>query len=249
MNGCLMNTIAPGPLPDGQCFPVMGEEVADSTVIHLNVSRGPSAIFRAVIPVVVDAIKRVLVRRALTHVVKERLEAISPSFAYRDSASAISRPIWTPLLMAPLHHRMISMIFRGFLDKPRVAVFNAAIGIPAPAGFGLTDFQVVRVDHGSVSAGTLAEKLNPVPVLLFRRNAMQDREPAKRLARKIVKFTPSHTVTSIMVSNHCEMLGNKVIDVLSSAAKPIRASKLYHSGTNGLADRKALWASMLKVMA
>lgn len=251
MNGCLVNAIAPRPLHDSQALAVIGKEVANSTVIHLHLGRGPSAVFRAVIPAVVDAVKRVLVRWSRTHVVKERLKAISPPFAYRDSASAIARPILTPFLMAPLNHRMISKIFRGFLDKPRVAVLNAAISIPAPTGFGLTDFQVIRVNHCGISASTLTEKFNLA--LLFRKNAIQDREPAKLLAREIVKFTPSHTVTSIMVSNHWRMLGNKVIDVLSSAAKPIRAMKLYHSGinggTNGLADRKALWTSMRKVLA
>ena len=225
MNSRFWNAKTSGPLHDGQCLSVVGEEVVDGAVVHLNKACRPSAVFRAVVPIIIDAVKRMIIRWSRPHVVVERLKTLAPPVTYRYTPGAVPRPHLAALLVAPLQHGMVDKILGGFPDKPRVTVLDATVGIPTPAGFCLTDFQVMRVNHGGFSALALAKELHLFGFI--RGNPVEDKKPAKGLARKIVEFTPSHIFTSIMVSNHWRMPGNKVIDVLLSAAKPIRAVGLY----------------------
>lgn len=59
-----------------------------SSVLTLLFARGPSAIFRAVVTVVVDAVYAVILGGWLTHVLQKVLKRI-PSFTHRDSPASV----------------------------------------------------------------------------------------------------------------------------------------------------------------
>jgi hypothetical protein len=59
-------------------------------VVRLLETRGPAAVFRPVVAIIVEPIERVRARRARSHIGKERHEIVPPAVAHADAAGAIA---------------------------------------------------------------------------------------------------------------------------------------------------------------
>jgi hypothetical protein len=84
--------------------------------------RGPSTVARLVIPVVVDAIDRVLTRRFRTHVSVEGREVIQPTVANPDSSAAVIGPLRGSRVQATALHRIPRSVFGRLLHPVRAMV-------------------------------------------------------------------------------------------------------------------------------
>ncbi len=77
------------PFGYAQCLSVKGEASNPSRVTGLFGSCCPTAILRRIGPIIVDSVNAMLRRRSRPHVFKECLEAIAPTVADGNSATAI----------------------------------------------------------------------------------------------------------------------------------------------------------------
>lgn len=120
----------------------------------------PPAIHSGVRTIIIDAIKRMLGRRSLAHVVQKRIGAGQPFIAHRNSATAVTLPISVARIGASVLRFIISANFRRNATPATVAVaiaFLASVLNPvATAALGVTIFQVSSADSVSGAAITKA---------------------------------------------------------------------------------------------
>ena len=86
-------TNSPRPLRDGQCLAFMGQKNVFSGVVALVFSNGPSAIFRGVRAVIIDAINGMRFAGLWPHVLNKLRKAVvrvRPTFANGNAARAVS---------------------------------------------------------------------------------------------------------------------------------------------------------------
>ena len=80
-------------------------------VVALLSMRGPTAIARLIVAVVIDAINRVALGRPNAHVGDEVFEAVAPSVAYDDaSTTVVSEFVCLQWTMAPRYHRVPDVV-------------------------------------------------------------------------------------------------------------------------------------------
>lgn len=123
--------------------------VPRSTICSLLFVRCPSAIFWAVWSVVIDPIQRES-NRTISHIRKEILERINPSFTNHDSPTTVSVPVLrsaiatavlnsVPRIVRPCSALSVfeapGIIFRGFI--PNTA---ATAGVSCPHSICLNDY-------------------------------------------------------------------------------------------------------------
>ncbi len=82
----------------------MSKDVVVSAVPLLVHLRNPAAVLLAVVAITVNSVKRVLVGWARPHVTIERLKAVFPFVAYRDTASTIAWVGPNVRVVAPIFH-------------------------------------------------------------------------------------------------------------------------------------------------
>lgn len=92
----------------------------DALVPLLLRPRSPSAVRRFVIPVVVDAVNRVVGRRSTAHVGQERFVCV-PASADGDATVGVVAPL-VEVRLAPLVNRRPRLKLRGPVPTPRLAV-------------------------------------------------------------------------------------------------------------------------------
>ncbi len=80
------------PCSDTHELPVEGEQFCSIGVSHLLLSRRPAAVARLVVPVVVDPVDLMFLRRTWPHVGKEVLERVHPTVANRDATATVAAP-------------------------------------------------------------------------------------------------------------------------------------------------------------
>lgn len=123
----------------------------------LFVLSGPLAVLRAVRTVPVFSIDGVLWRRPWSHVRKERLERIFPSFANTNAATAVSREVRVLRIHTTHFHVDPSAIRAGMtgivripLIRERVAVYSPALPMKVAEAFGVVrSFAVGNGAHES----------------------------------------------------------------------------------------------------
>lgn len=91
------------PLGEIQSSPIVRQQAICSLVVCLFFSGGPSAVSRFVVPVIVDAVNGMTVRRH-SHVVNEELERCTPSFTDVDSAPTIEMEVFSFRIGATVSH-------------------------------------------------------------------------------------------------------------------------------------------------
>lgn len=84
-------------------------------VAHLLSVRCPSAVARLVVSVVILAVNRVFRRGAWTHVFQKRIKRSSPSWANRNSSSAVIRKCVVAMVFAAVNHSAPHAVFRNLV--------------------------------------------------------------------------------------------------------------------------------------
>lgn len=96
------------PFCNGFCCPIVGNPFRGSPIAHLLYCCRPSAIFRAVWPVVVNSIKRSPLFW-LAHISNE-IRVIIPTIAYCNTTSTIILKCWISGIKASLAHTLPNLI-------------------------------------------------------------------------------------------------------------------------------------------
>lgn len=122
----------------------------------------PSAIFRAIVAVVVDAINRVTGRRARTHVQKERFKFI-PSIADANPASSVVTVCAAVGVSATVPQRQPGVVLRGFCSSMTESLCPDALVAIAAARDLFTSLQGCGVRDRFLAAIACA-KPSPVTV-------------------------------------------------------------------------------------
>lgn len=89
-----------------------GEKSGRSEVVGLLRACCPSAIFRSVVAVWVDAVNRYRFVRLLTHIFKKVFKRVDPPFAHSNAPSSIYGKVTYSWVVAPLFHARPSLILR-----------------------------------------------------------------------------------------------------------------------------------------
>ena len=107
---------------------VDGEHVRRSAVARLLELGRPSAVLRAVVAVIVDAVETVLGRRARTHVLEEGFEGVPP-FAHLDAAATVAGVGVVALVAATLAHPAPGPVLWCALPHDRAPVSQDALTV------------------------------------------------------------------------------------------------------------------------
>lgn len=156
------------------CFPFgkahrfsgVGQQMVGSPVAALLLHRGPSAVARFVVSVVIDSIKR-QAGRLNTHV-REKVSVNHPPFANGNSATSIMVKIFVFWIAAPIFHRPPNLV-RCLAQKPVGATARAVRDLRFPHQASATAYSL----RNQVSASTS-----------FRSSAVAETLP-KRISRLV----------------------------------------------------------------
>lgn len=85
--------------------------VHELPVVCLLITRGPSAVFRCVVAIIVQAIERVRGRRPHAHIGQESHKIVPPALAHADAPAAITGEMLVTPVTATRHHAVPSDIF------------------------------------------------------------------------------------------------------------------------------------------
>lgn len=88
-----VETCSLGQIFDGPCVAIEGVELRSSLIDSLFCRRGPSAVTRFVVAIVVHAINRMFGARTWPHVCVEGLKRVQPSLTDRDTATSVPMKI------------------------------------------------------------------------------------------------------------------------------------------------------------
>lgn len=158
------------PAADGICDAIVSQEPNPTGIGGLNSASGPPTIARLVMAVVIDAIKRMLVRGFWPHICQEVYKRINPSLADRDSTAAVVGVLRSMLVQAPALHRSPRTIF----SRVRSSVcrsWGLARSAKAPAGDDLLERQLSHTEEPTFSAVALAEPFVTREVIRHNRQA------------------------------------------------------------------------------
>lgn len=212
----------------------------------LIVPTSPAYITRFIVAVVVYTFKSHTVR-SFAHICKEIFKR-KPSFADIYSPPTISMIGDVVFIKAPRLHISPCAVRWGVTTRPCSSVFlrSSSHGDMATG---------VRTEFSPATGDKCRNSIEGFPTLLasavnslcrmgfcFSRTGTRTKYPRSSRCRgwsylphkrsaayKTGTRNLRHSITSIMVYNHCRELGNKVIEVLLSAAKPIREDAAYHN--------------------
>ncbi len=192
----------------------------------------PSAIFRRVRSIVVDAVQGHILRWTGTHIGKKGCKVIDPTVADSDTSATPIGVSFMLLVEASGFHVPPDSVFGGLCHAVGRTALTCAFFAQATATLGFTALKAARKDDGGVTA--IAETL---PVSMLGLNSgrafclTDNNEPSIALPSKVFK-----TVSTVggMIEGHREppVLGVKSRDGDTSPAQIIGgfASPLYHIG-------------------
>ena len=121
-----MKPDTPGPFRDAQGFPLKGNEMIATCVLHLFAMCCPSAVAGFVVSVHVDAVDAVTLR-SLSHVAEKQLERLSPSIADSDSSTSIVFVPWASRSGATLNNCTPYTVFCRVLPVVAVPVCSTCV--------------------------------------------------------------------------------------------------------------------------
>lgn len=123
-------------------------------VVLLNIRRGPSAILRRVITVIVDSIYRMQRRWLGAHIGKKGREILTPPLAHPDSPSTVKTVSIVPRAFTPSDDVTPRHVF----DASRHSVCSVPIASDVPfqtsTRFSVSGFQVIVGNNRFASANT-----------------------------------------------------------------------------------------------
>jgi hypothetical protein len=111
VKGEVIHTNLPSEVGYGNSFTIVFNESVRASVVALLSARGPLAIVRRVISVVINTVK-LASRRAFTHIREEVFKAVQPSVAHLDPATTVSVVMLVLLITASFLGSSPSSIFR-----------------------------------------------------------------------------------------------------------------------------------------
>lgn len=152
--GSAGNSVLLAELTGQNGVPVHVDPLGLRRVSGLIFSGGPSAIAFGVALVVIDTIKGHAIR--LSHVFKERREAVSPPLANSNSPSTVVPVVRNVAVGAPAQHSPPDSM----LPCPGFPVCRELraphVGVPAAATLGVSGYKVPAIHINAVPAATLA---------------------------------------------------------------------------------------------
>lgn len=119
-------------------------------VVPLLKRGSPADVARLVVPVVVDAIDRVLTGRTRTDVLKERLKRLAPFVTYTNTATAVVLVAGGVWIAAAVFHQ-----------RPDSVLSGACHAVGSPAGLGPVGSEVVRPVAAARLRATLPQFVLP----------------------------------------------------------------------------------------
>jgi len=154
------------PLADCLGAPVQKQFAIRSSIRQLNVRGTPSAIFRAVVAIDIDAIKRMLVRWSKAHIVQEIHKRFAPTITDLDTATTVSLVSCGVVIFASRTHVTPSDVFAS-LRKTVGQIHVADVFYPnAAARSGFTVSEVACSGECRTSTFAFTQPSEPVT---FRR--------------------------------------------------------------------------------
>lgn len=162
-----------GPLGYAHRFSHEGKESIVSRIANLLELRGPLAIARFVVPIVLLAINGVRLRRLRPHVSQKRIERIAPLFAYRYSAPAVICVLFVAGAIAPSQHCVPSPELGGVsVASSVVPVFcvsrdgtlSSLLSHETATTLVVSVFEPLRLYQNGVAASAFAEPKNRATV-------------------------------------------------------------------------------------
>lgn len=176
------------PLSKRERAAVMDNLRIASTVVQLNIWRGPSAILRLVIAIVVDTIKRMSVRWSQSHVGQKVFEGTAPPFAHSDASSSVAPIGWPVRVFATRAHVRPCDVFSCIRFSMRPTQFDYRASALASAR---RCFAVAKVAPSGGRSATAFALTNPVKALAFLGVSV-----ARLNHRKLAELTPDCDVYS-----------------------------------------------------
>jgi len=123
-----------------------------SSVSALLFLSRPTAVFRAVIPIIINSIKRHF-GRAATHISKKVFKRFNPPVANLDSPAAIVFKSWIMRIQASRQHSVVNLINSRVSRFPMSCKSFGSQLIPkAAAGHTESSLEIIAINNGSFSA-------------------------------------------------------------------------------------------------
>lgn len=161
-----------------------------TAVAILFLSRGPSAVIRAIIAIVVDAVQG-LSLWPISHIFVKGSERLSPSVAYANPSSSIVRVCSVVWIAAATDHLAPNAIFGRISHSMRCKSLACHISRQAPATFSISTAQVGGHYDNHVSALASTEPTSNAFVfrarkrLLYEAIERNNSQPAKLLSGQV----------------------------------------------------------------
>lgn len=159
----------------------------------LGCLRGPSAVFRFVVTVIIDSINRVLATRSLSHVVDKIFNRCKPPVAHGYATASVVFVVLIRRLVTPVSHLVIRDVFRSKLSVASKAVCcfgkRRNFFVPAATRLSSAGFKVCGGNVALISTGANAV---PFGSLSFVLGAVNNCKSGKDFSRKVVKFHFHH---------------------------------------------------------
>lgn len=196
---CLLRSVQfSRPTRDAKRDAVVRDATGARRVLALFLHRGPTAIDRFVVAIVVDALNRVLQRRARTHVGKEARERLAPRCADFDSAASVTVVVGTRGVLASHDHVLPDTILGRLAHAVRARSRSARVVIEATATRCMAASKATGRYLIRPAAVASAAPVRLVVSILRSRN---NYEPPEPLPDQIVTFHQEKNTTMGICSN------------------------------------------------
>lgn len=172
----MLQTCLSRPFSNRLCLALPCYEPVDAHVIRLLAWRGPSTITRFVIAVIVNPIKRMISRRAWSHVCEKYLKGVTPLIAYADATTTVVMELGVVAIVASRFQIAPCRILLRFLHAVRAVVVSADFAIQTPATLGTSGNQTICQYGRSSTTGASAKPSRAVPKIW---RGLQHREAPK----------------------------------------------------------------------
>lgn len=167
----------------------------NAPVVLLLLDRRPAAILRAVVAIIVDAVKCVRRRWFTAHISQECWEVVAPAFAHRNAA----RPIDRIFLGFLIKTAVLSGAPRRILSAHRFAVCLGALRqqffVQAPTAQSVTISEPFSIDDHDVIARAAAAPPRTITGRPGRHgDSLNNRQPSKDLSNEIDDLAHAATI-------------------------------------------------------
>lgn len=189
MQSPFIDSPPPSPLSNRQRLALKREPLGVWLVVVLNLFRGPAAVVRLVVSVIVNSVQRLLAGSG-THVRQEILERFQPAVTHGNAPTTITKVGSMARVKAAGLHPLPDLILSRLVGVVRAVSRRCRLFLVAAAGYGIasTEFLLTNVAFSS----TVATAEPRSPAAFYRRNDKDCHPSTKSLAESNVVFRGSH---------------------------------------------------------